>query len=52
MAKPIQDTPVLKGKDAERFIERMMHCEERKETPEQKAKRIAAYEATMRMFVK
>jgi len=25
MAKPIEPTPVLKGKDAERFVEDMLH---------------------------
>lgn len=25
MARPIQSTPVLKGKDAERFVEAMLH---------------------------
>lgn len=51
MARPIKDTPILKGKDAENFIEHMLRSDERKETPEQKADRIAAYQSAMRIFV-
>lgn len=52
MARPIKETPILKGKDAERFIEHMMRSEDRKETPEEREKRMQVYETTLRMFVK
>ncbi len=51
MARPIKDTPILEGKDAERFVEHMMRSDERKESPEKRADRIAAYESAMRIFV-
>jgi len=45
MATAIKETPILYGEDAKRFLARMK--EKRTETPEQKAKRLAAYEAVM-----
>ena len=41
MARPIKETPILFGDDARKFEERMN--ENRKETPEEKAERMAAY---------
>ena len=41
MARPIKETPILFGEDARRFEERMN--ENRKETPEEKVERLAAY---------
>ena len=49
MSRPIKETPILYGKDARRFLERMK--EKRTETPEQRAQRIADYEMIMEMFV-
>lgn len=51
MARPIKDTPILKGKDAERFVEHMLRCDERKESRAKKAQRMADYESAMRIFV-
>ena len=51
MARPIEDTPVLKGKDAERFVERLLTSDERKATKEEKEEVRKAYEAGMRVFV-
>ena len=42
MARPIKETPILFGEDARRFEERMK--EKRRETPEQRAKRLKDYE--------
>jgi len=50
MSRPIKETPILYGRDARRFLQRMK--EKRTETPEQRARRIAAYEAAKEMFVK
>lgn len=52
MARPIKETPILTGKDAERFIEHMLRSDERKETPEERDKRMAVYETMMQMFVR
>ena len=41
MARPIKETPILFGDDARKFEERMN--ENRKETPEEKAERLASY---------
>ncbi|WP_297070611.1 hypothetical protein [uncultured Duncaniella sp.] len=51
MARPIKETPILKGKDAERFIEHILQSDDRKESLEQRNKRMAAYESAMRIFV-
>lgn len=51
MARPIKETPILTGKDAERFIEHMLRSDERKETPEERDKRMAAYETIKKMMV-
>ena len=48
MSRPIKETPILYGKDARRFLERMK--EKRTETPEQRERRLAAYEAAMQML--
>lgn len=48
MARPIKETPILFGEDARRFEERMK--EQRRETPEEKADRMAAYELIMGIF--
>ena len=45
MAKPIKETPILFGEDARRFEARMK--EKRTESPEEKAKRLAAYHLIM-----
>lgn len=45
MARPIKETPILYGEDARRFEARMR--ERRCETQEQKARRMAVYEALM-----
>ncbi len=48
MQTPFKETPILYGKDARRFLQRMK--EKRTETPEQRERRIANYEMAMRMF--
>ena len=48
MYTPFKETPILYGKDARRFLQRMK--EKRTETPEQKARRIADYEMAMQML--
>lgn len=47
-ARPIKETPILFGEDARRFEERMK--EKRRETPEQRAKRLKDYELAMKIF--
>ena len=49
MSRPIKETPILYGKDARRFLARMK--EKRTETPEQRAQRIAHYEALIDSFL-
>ena len=49
MSRPIKETPILYGNDARRFLQRMK--EKRTETPEQRAKRIADYEALKDSFI-
>lgn len=46
MARPIKETPILYGKDAQRFLERI--AEGRKETAEQRERRIKNYEKIMK----
>lgn len=48
MARPIKETPILYGEDARRFEARMN--ERRKETPEERANRLAAYQLIMNIF--
>ena len=48
MARPIKETPILFGEDARRFEERMK--EKRRETSEQRAKRLKDYELAMKIF--
>lgn len=48
MTHTIKETPILYGKDARRFLARMK--EKRTETPEEKADRLAAFEAAMKML--
>ena len=50
MARPIKETPILFGEDARRFEERMK--EKRRETSEQRAKRLKDYELAMKIFKK
>ena len=42
----IQDTPIIRGEDAKRFLQRMM--ENHKETPEERDRREADYEMIMK----
>lgn len=49
MARPIKETPVLKGNDALRFVERMN--ETRTETSEKKRRRLANYKLAMSILV-
>ena len=48
MARPIKETPILFGEDARKFEERMK--QDRKETPEQREKRLKRYKAVMNVF--
>jgi len=50
MARPIQDTPILHGEDARRFIELMNTP--RPETPERKEQIKEAYDIVMRMMAR
>lgn len=50
MARPIQDTPVLSGEDARRFVELMNTP--RPETPERKAQIKEAYDTVMKMLAR
>ena len=50
MAMPIKETPILFGEDARKFEERMKHP--RKETPEEKEKRLKHYQIALRMLKK
>ena len=45
MQTPFKETPILYGKDARRFLQRMK--EKRTETPEQRADRLAAFKIAM-----
>ncbi|MBE5080241.1 hypothetical protein [Phocaeicola dorei] len=48
MARPIKETPILFGKDARRFEERMQQV--RKETPEERKLRLESYDLVMKWF--
>ncbi len=48
MARPIKATPILYGKAARRFEQRML--EEPKETPEERERRLRDYEMCLRML--
>ena len=48
MARPIKETPILFGEDARRFEERMKQV--RKETPEERERRLADFELGMKML--
>ncbi len=48
MARPIKETPILFGEDARRFEERMKQV--RRETPEEKERRLADFELGMKML--
>lgn len=50
MARPIQETPILSGEDARRFIELMNTP--RPESPERKVQIKAAYETVMKMLAR
>lgn len=47
MATPIKDTPILYGKDSDRFLEEVKKNENKKITEEEKAKNIKLYEKVM-----
>lgn len=51
MARPIKETPILYGKDARRFIDRMKDCS-RKETAEQREKRLRDYRLALSILKK
>ncbi len=48
MARPIKETPILFGEDARRFEARMK--EKRRESPEDRKRRLADYEMIMKML--
>lgn len=48
MARPIKETPILFGEDARRFVERMNQV--RRETPEERERRLADYRLGMEML--
>ena len=48
MARPIKETPILFGEDARRFEERMKQV--RRETPEERERRLANFELAMKML--
>ena len=48
MARPIKETPILFGEDAQRFVERMNQV--RRETPEERERRLANFELAMKML--
>ena len=48
MARPIKETPILFGEDAQRFVERMNQV--RRETPEERERRNANYELFKKML--
>ena len=48
MARPIKETPILFGEDARRFVERMNQV--RRETPEERERRLANFELAMKML--
>lgn len=50
MAMPIKETPILFGEDARRFEERMKHP--RKETPEERKRRLEHYRLALSMLKK
>lgn len=50
MARPIKETPILFGEDARKFEARMK--ERRRETPEQRERRLKNYKLAMSIFKK
>jgi hypothetical protein len=48
MSRPIKETPILFGKDAQAFELRMR--QRRQESPEQRAERLADYHAALSML--
>lgn len=50
MALPIKKTPVLKGKDARRFVERMNTAASRKISKEERAQMLAVHEEFVKNF--
>jgi hypothetical protein len=50
MARPVKETPILFGKDAKRFEERMKNPP--KESEDVRKRRLANYNAALLMFVK
>ena len=51
MARPIKDTPILKGHDAERFMERMLTSDERKVSNERRAEMQSIYNTVKASFM-
>ena len=51
MARPIEDTPILTGKDAERFIDRLLTSDERKASKEEIEHLREVYKAFKAMMV-
>ena len=51
MATPIKDTPILLGKDAERFKKKMKEAEKKKTSKEEIEREKANYEKYNAMFV-
>jgi len=49
MARPIKETPILRGDDASRFVERMNEI--RVESAEKKRRRMTNYKLAMSIFV-
>ena len=49
MARPIKETPILFGEDAQRFIERMKNPP--KESESDRKRRLANYQAAISMMV-
>lgn len=43
MAKPIKETPILFGKDAERFLKEREESKTKKESPEEKKRILESY---------
>lgn len=48
MARPIKETPILRGEDARRFVERMN--ESRKESTQKRQRRLTNYKLAMDIF--
>lgn len=51
MARPIEDTPILTGKDSERFYERLANADKFRESKEEREAIRKAYEVGMKIMV-